>query len=151
MKSFSRSPLTLYRIQQSLTVRLRSSQDQMAKGRSSFDLKLGDKDGLVHPISPSTHFHTPNGMSLRPAGDTMIDILRRFRGDPKVYTIWCGLELPSHFVLYHEHSDHYSLQTTESVPLEELNRRMTEFLKSLPCQNRDQFLESLEDVDDQDN
>jgi hypothetical protein len=81
----------------------------------------------------------------------MINILKGFRGDPKVYTIRCGLELPPHFILYHEHSDHYSLQTREPIPLEELDQRMTQFLKSLPSQNRDQFLESLEDMDDQDN
>lgn len=28
---------------------------------------------------------------------------------------------------------------------------MTQFLQSLPCQTRTQFLESLEDLDDQDN
>ena len=149
MKKSLRLPITLYRIQPRLPVNLRSYADQMAKGRTSFDLKL--HDGLVRPISPDTHFHTPNGMSLRPSGPNMLSILQNFKGEPSIYTLPCGLALPDGFCVYHEHSDHYSLQTTVPISLPDLNKKMTEFLQSLSVQTRQQFLEMLEDEDDQDN
>ena len=149
MKKFSIAPLTLYRIQPKLPVRLRSYDDQVAKGRASFDLKL--HDGKVLPIKNEIKFETPNGMSLRPAGDNMTRILANFRGEPTVYTIGCGTTIPSHFALFHEHTDHYSLQTAEPVDLDTLNKRMTEFLETLPKQSLQQFIEQLEDDEDQDN
>ena len=59
-------PLTLYRIQPRLPVYLRPWHEQRAKGRTSFDLVL--RGGFVHPLPRGAHFHTPNGMSLRPPG-----------------------------------------------------------------------------------
>ncbi len=149
MKKFPIAPLTLYRIQPKLPVRLRSYDDQVAKGRASFDLKL--HDGKVMPIKNESKFETPNGMSLRPVGDKMSNILANFKGDPTIYAIRSGTTIPSHFALFHEHSDHYSLQTAEPVDLDTLNKRMTEFLETLPKQTVQQFMEQMEDVDDQDN
>jgi len=149
MKRYTQLPLTLYRIQPRLPVALRDYQTQMAKGRTSFDLKLDDK-GFVQPVT-GTRFTTPNGMSLRPSSDTMIQILKGFRGEPKIYHLACGMELPAGFVVYHEHSDHYSLQTSEPILFESFNERLTKFLESLPVQTREQFLNQMEDIDDQDN
>lgn len=149
MKRYTQLPLTLYRIQPRLPVALRDYDTQMAKGRKSFDLKL-DKNGFVQPMVGS-HFTTPNGMTLRPASDTMVQILKSFRGEPIVYHLLCGMEMPSGLVVYHEHTDHYSLQTSEPIQFEEFNKRLTEFLRSLPSQTREQFLKQMEDIDDQDN
>ncbi len=149
MKKYLTVPLTLYRIQPRLPVSLRAYDIQMAKGRTSFDLKR--HNGLVLPISPDTHFHTPNGMSLRPAGENMTRILQNFKGEPSIFTLVCGLRLPDGFCIYHEHTDHYSLQTTEQIELGAFNAKLTEFLKSLPFQTRAQFMEQQEDIDDQDN
>lgn len=149
MKRYLRLPETLYRIQPRLPISLRDYDTQMRKGKTSFDLKL-DENGLVQPVA-GTQFTTPNGMSLRPVTDTMLGILKAFKGEPKVYRLACGMELPPGLVLYHEHSDHYSLQTSKPIQLDELNKRLTELLQSLPVQTREQFLKEIEEIDDQDN
>lgn len=148
MQRITQLPLTLYRIQPRLPVNLRSFDKQMALGRSSFDLKL--HDGLVLPVAQGTSFKTPNGMSLRPSSDTMRSILSSFRGEPTIYTLLTGLKLPDGLCIYHEHTDHYSMQTTKPIPLDEFNAKLTEFLKTLPSQSKEQFLAMLDDVDDQD-
>lgn len=77
MKRYTTLPITLFRIQPRLPVSLRDHAVQMAKNRQSYDLKL--HNNLVKPM-PVGPFHTPNGMSLRPAGEKMVSILREFRG-----------------------------------------------------------------------
>ena len=152
MKKYTSFPLTLYRIQPRLPVSLRSYDLQMAAGRSSFDLKV--HNGLVCPIKPDDHFHTPNGMSLRPAGPKMMEILSKFpekRYDLKIYSFLCGMSVPKDFVLYHEHNDHYSLQTAVPIPLDELNQKMTDILSKLPSYTRQQFIDFMNDPDDFDN
>lgn len=149
MKRYTQLPITLYRIQPRLPVALHDYQSQIANGRTSFDLKLDEK-GFVQPVV-GTRFTTPNGMSLRPAGDTMIQNLKSFRGTPKIYHLPCGMELPPELVVYHEHTYHYSLQTSEPIRLEAFNKRLTEFLESLSSQTREQFLKQMEDINDQDN
>ena len=59
--------------------------------------------------------------------------------------------MPDGLVVLHERDDHYSLQTDEPVELDTLNEKLTSFLETLPSQTRDQFVEQLEDPDDQDN
>lgn len=147
MIRYTRLPITLYRIQGRLPVRLRDYETQMEKGRTSFDLKL--HDGKVLPMEGLT-FHTPNGMSLRPGNDKMREVLENFKGDPTVYRMHEGMELPKEFVVFHEHTDHYSMQTTEPIDLDSLNDKLTEFLKTLPSQTKQQFIEQYDDIDDQD-
>ncbi|RSH77319.1 uncharacterized protein EHS24_003630 [Apiotrichum porosum] len=142
--------MTLFRIQPRLPATLRSHADQMAKGRTSFDLKLR-RDGLVHPMPVGASYTTPNGMSLRPIGPNMDRILRNYPGSPMVYGLQEGSRLPEDLCVVHERGDHYSLQTTRPVTLAQLNTTMTAFLESLPYQTAAQFLEWREDEDDQDN
>ena len=144
-------PLTLFRIQPRLPVSLRSYDVQKAAGRTSFDLKL--HNGLVMPISPETHFHTPNGMSLRPAGPNMTEILSKFRvkSNLKIYAFLCGSKIPEDFVLFHEHNDHYSLQTRTPISLEAFNEKLTQLLSSLPAYTHEQFIDYLNDEEDFDN
>jgi hypothetical protein len=149
MKSYHRLPITLYRIQPKLPVGLRDFAIQQQLGRTSFDLKV--HDGFVKPLSDSSKFTTPNGMSLRPVGENMLKILSAFKGEPLVYRLHEGLELPKGFIVYHEHTDHYSLQTSEDISLEKLNSKLTDFLKSMPSQTKSQFFSQLEDEDDFDN
>ncbi|KAG4067203.1 hypothetical protein HA402_000194 [Bradysia odoriphaga] len=150
MKRYTQLPLTLYRIQPRLPVALRDYDNQIAKARTSFDLKLDEK-GFVQPLAEGTLFTTPNGMTLRPASDMMLQILKSFRGKPMVYQFACGMKLPKGFVVYHEHTDHYSLQTTEPIMLQAFNSRLTELLQSLPMQTREQFINQMDDDNDQDN
>lgn len=149
VRRFQKLPITLYRIQPKLPVNLRDYDSQMSRGRTSYDLKI-HQDGNVHPAEGDVWIG-PNGMSLRPGNETMLNIIKQWRGETMVYRMSEGMELPKQLVVLHERDDHYSMQTTEPVPLETLNDRITEFLKTLPCQTKEQFIEQMEDFDDQDN
>jgi hypothetical protein len=119
-------PTTLFRMQSGKRAALRPHHLQVAKGSPSFDLHL--HDGKVLPMDPADDvFRGPNGMSLRPKGQMFAVLLDRFKGN-HVYEIPGGTELPKSLVLLHEHTDHYSLQTTAPVTLEELNSVLTRFL-----------------------
>ncbi|KAF0852195.1 conserved uncharacterized mitochondrial protein [Andalucia godoyi] len=125
---FNVVPQLLLRMQSGKAVRLRDFAAQQKLGRTSFDVKLQD-DGLVHPIPPSTtEFVRPNGMSLRPPGGNFQETLETFQKPPIIFRLVEGTPLPAHFTLLHEHTDHFSLQTTEPVSITELNKRMTVFL-----------------------
>lgn len=149
VKRFQKLPITLYRIQPRLPVRLRDYDTQQAKGRESFDIKIRD-DGNVHPAI-GEEWIGPNGMSLRPGNDTMLNILHNWRGETMVYRLNEGLQLPEELIVLHERDDHYSMQTTEPVSLDTLNERITELLETSPVQTKQQFIEQMEDLDDQDN
>jgi hypothetical protein len=88
----------------------------MKLGRTAFDHKL--KDGMVHHMPSGSGFHTPNGMSLRPVGDNMVGILNAFQGDTRVYQLQGGILLPKGLIVFHEHTDHCSLQTMVPIQLE---------------------------------
>ena len=53
--------------------------------------------------------------------------------------------------MFHEHTDHYSMQTTTPISLPDYNEKLTEFLKTLPTQTVEEFIEEYDDFDDQDN
>ncbi|KAJ3402891.1 hypothetical protein HDV05_008164 [Chytridiales sp. JEL 0842] len=150
MKRFTRLPITLFRIQPRLPVSLRDYDTQLAKNRSSFDLKL--HNGLVLPME-SKEFTTPNGMSLRPANEKMVKILEAFRGgdDLRIYRLQENSLLPEDLVVFHEHSDYYSMQVAKAMSLGQFNQRLTEYLMTLPSQSKSEFMEWYNDVDDQDN
>lgn len=149
MPCYRQLPLTLFRIQPRLPVALRDYDTQMAKGRTSFDLKL--HNGSVMPVKEGSAFEGPNGMSLRPRGDKMTSILQGYKGSPRVYSMHEGLTLPGPLVVYHEHTDHYSMQTSEPISLAEFDKLLSDFLASLPSVTKEQYLAQLEDEDDQDN
>jgi hypothetical protein len=146
MKRYTQLPFTLYRIQPRMPVKLRRYDEQMKLGRASFDLITHNE--LVIPVEGSK-FEVPNGMSLRPASDIMVQLLQNYRGEPTIYCLTTGLLLPTHFCIYHEHSDHYSLQTTRDTGYNEFNHNLTEFLNSLPQMTKATFLEKMNDLDDQ--
>lgn len=148
VRKFKVLPKTLYRIQARLPVNLRDYDTQMAKGRASYDLKL--HDGLVLPAE-GDEWIGPNGMSLRPATDTMLGILEDWKGEPTIFRLNEGLRLPESLIVIHERDDHWSMQTTKPVTLEALNQTLTQLLEEAPTQTREQFQEQMDDLDDQDN
>ena len=95
MKRYRRFPISLNRIQGKLPVSLRDYDSQQAKNRRSFDLKLFNN--MVEPML-SESFHTPNGMSLRPSNDKMVEILKEYKGDVKIFRIHEGVLLPPSLV-----------------------------------------------------
>ncbi|GEM11678.1 hypothetical protein Rt10032_c16g5695 [Rhodotorula toruloides] len=95
----------------------------------SDDLHLGG-DGLVHPVAGNT-FDRPNGCSMRPDGPMMQEVIRNFAGRRAlVWRVEEGIPIPPELVLYHEHSDHYSLQCASPMTLHDLNRLLTDFLNA---------------------
>lgn len=112
MQRFSVVPLQLFRIQNRKEVRLREYAAQEKLGRTSFDLMV-QNDGLVHPMQ-GNKFVRPNGMSWRPLGPILYELLADFKGNC-IYIMPKGLELPSTLTLIHEHSDHYSIQVCASA------------------------------------
>ncbi|CAF0780093.1 unnamed protein product [Brachionus calyciflorus] len=103
-------PITLFRLQPGYDVKLREFFRQQAKNLPSYDFKIM-KDGLIHPMT-TDEFIQPNGISGK-----------------CIYIIKEGVQLPENLVLLHEHTDHYSLQTTIACKEEDLNKRLTRFLK----------------------
>ena len=95
MKRFRRLPISLNRIQGKLPVSLRDYDSQLAKNRRSFDLKLFNN--MVQPML-SEEFHTPNGMSLRPSNDKMVEILKEYKGEVKIFRMHEGVLLPPSLV-----------------------------------------------------
>lgn len=103
-------------------VKLRVKKEE---GRS-FDLKLQEV-GLVHPIAGNV-FTGPNGMSLRPEGGAMYEILSETGPKASVREVPEGTAIPEGLVLIHEHTDYYSMQTTAPCSVEDLKRKLDKFL-----------------------
>ena len=117
----------------------------------SYDVKRNKEDGLVHPAKgDNLTFIGPNGMPLRPPSEGMLHVAKNYRGNATVFRLQEGLQLPDGLVVLHERDDQFSLQTSEPVPLETLNDRITAVLAECPTQTLEQFIEQLEDPDDQD-
>lgn len=140
---YSSLPCELFRVNSTEKVILRDYDTQMAQNRSSYDLIL-DPNGLVQP-SPSTGlFERPNGMSLRPNGPFLQEIIRRFNNSQTtIYKLPKGLDLKGRqLTCLWEHSDHHSVQTIVPIKLEELNRKLTEMcIKEGEKMSKDEFLE----------
>jgi hypothetical protein len=134
-------PVDLYRLQTGWNVKLREFHAQKAKQKASFDYKQ-NAEGKIEP-TVGDFFKGPNGMSLRPAGPNLTNIATSYNAK-NVYRIPEGVEIPENMVLIHEHTDHYSLQTTVVCTEKELNARMTKFLKQHAEEmTMEQFLEKF--------
>ncbi len=122
-------PLTLFRFKTGKSVSLRDYESQKSKGSRSYDLVL--KDGLYQPSpTDSNVFIGPNGASLRPNTMNLHELLDTFSKskNARIIVIPQDTKIPSHFVLLHEHTDHYSLQTTTPITLKEFNQLLEDFL-----------------------
>ncbi|KAH8092570.1 hypothetical protein BXZ70DRAFT_1010661 [Cristinia sonorae] len=134
-------PVDLARVQSGLNVRLRDYEKQVALKRYSYDLKL--VDGKVWPAK-GDNFIGPNGCSLRePLSPTFQEVVRNFRGpNIKIFVIPKDTPIPPTLTLLHEHSDHFSLQCTEPMTLDQLNDELTKFItEHARTLNKDQFVE----------
>ncbi|KAL9652489.1 hypothetical protein ABK040_000061 [Willaertia magna] len=123
---YNHFPLNLFRIDTFKKVKLREYYRQMDAGKRAFDFVL-QEDGKIHPMEGEI-FTTPNGMSLRPGGHSLGHILAHYKKKVGLVLIPEGTIVPKDLVLIHEHSDHYSLQTTNICTEEELNERINYFL-----------------------
>ncbi len=137
MTRFRTTPVQLFRLVTTNTVKLREYKSQVAKGSHSYDFFLGE-DGLIHPAA-SEFFEAPNGMSLRPHGIQMWDILASYRGNPKVLILPQGTAIPDDLALFHERSDHYSLQTAIPRTMNALNTTLTKFLSPYEVITKEEY------------
>ena len=133
---FSKCPLPLYRIQAGKGVKLRDYDKQMALNRRSFDYTL--RDGLIQPMTASEFFEGPNGMSLRPGGPVLGEVIANFRGNV-IYCIPEGFEFPDDVILFHEHTDHYSLQTKVPIKPSALEQKFTRIMEQCELLTKDDY------------
>jgi hypothetical protein len=94
IKRFTKTPVTLFRIQTTDRFRLRDLASQTEAGHSSYDLILKDGDARSHltrttikacPPCESieqmlTHDIGPNGASVRPLEKPLLEIIRNWKG-----------------------------------------------------------------------
>ncbi len=125
LTKFQVAPITLFLISTTKKVALRDYNVQKGLGRTSFDY-IPESNGLIIPANE--YYEKPNGMSLRPEGVNMWDILSRFNNRAEIQIIPKNALIPPELVLCLEHGDHYSLQTSEPVNPKELNARLNAFL-----------------------
>ncbi|KAG6833155.1 hypothetical protein H0H87_010542 [Tephrocybe sp. NHM501043] len=120
-------PFELARVQSGTHVKLRDYETQVKLKRFSYDLKL--QDGKVLPAD-GPNFIGPNGCSLRePLSPTFQEVVRNFRGSNIIISVIPeGTPIPPTLQILHEHSDHFSMQCTEPMALDELNNELTKFI-----------------------
>ncbi len=122
------TPITLFRVQGGVAVKLRPEAAARAAGRHSYD--ISERDGLVWPRDAAEpNFLGPNGMSMRPMGNMLSVIVGTFKSrNALVFEVPQGAPLPPELVLLHEHTDHYALQPSKCMKLAELNAALSRFL-----------------------
>ncbi len=123
------TPITLFRVQNGMAVKLRPEAAARAAGRHSYDIAERE-DGQVWPRDAAEpNFLGPNGMSMRPVGNMLSVIVGTFKArNAVVFEVPAGATLPPELVLLHEHSDHYALQPAQRMKLSALNSALSRFL-----------------------
>ena len=130
-------PVDLFRFAGQAKLRERGAQT--ALGRASFDYVKG-ADGLVHPAN-GEYFIGPNGCSLRPAGPVLYELVAHRPGNTRLVLIPAGTPMPAGFVVLHEHTDHFSLQTAVPCTPQDLDKRLNAFFKRMTTVlTRDEYL-----------
>lgn len=56
-----------------------------------------------------------------------------------VFKIPEGTALPDGLVLYHEHTDHFSMQTSVACLPQELNKKLTEFVSQFSFYSKEDY------------
>lgn len=143
--TYTSLPCELFRVNPTPKVILRDHDTQIANNHSSYDLFL-DSNGFVQPSPPTGLFERPNGMSLRPNGPFLQELIRGFLGkNVTIYRLPKGLDLASlNLTCLWEHSDHHSVQTTVPIKLDALNKKLTQMcLQKGERMTKDEFLEKF--------
>lgn len=120
-------------------IKLREKSQQLAKNIPVYDFAISP-DGFILPAEGDL-FKDANGLSLRPYGTNLIDLLATRKKNTPVVIVPKGLELPKELVLIHEFGDHFSLQTTVKEKPDIVNARLTALLKSLQCITSAEYFE----------
>ncbi|MCJ1249704.1 hypothetical protein MMC30_006930 [Trapelia coarctata] len=127
--SFTVIPKELFRTNNGTSIVLR---DRAMKPTGSYDLLT--EAGKVKPkaLDPATYADTtPNGASMRPNTRTQNSLVKTFHGSNIViFAIPQGTQIPDGLILVHGFADHYSLQAAKEMTLQELNKRVTDFMNT---------------------
>jgi hypothetical protein len=96
-----------------LVIREKAAQEK--KGERVYDY-AASPNRKIEPAPLCNTFIGPNGLSLRPPGRHMYELVALGKVKTiRIIEIPEGLELPQGIVLLHEHSDHYSLQPSRPM------------------------------------
>ncbi|KAL8921734.1 MAG: hypothetical protein Q9172_003851 [Xanthocarpia lactea] len=117
----------LFRVNNGPSIRLRASPN---KPKGAYDLLT--EGGKVKPkaLDPNS-YAAPNGASMRPNTAAQKRLVTIFnRSTAVVYSLPAGTKLPEDLLMVHEFRDHYSLQAATEMTVEELNSKITTFLKN---------------------
>lgn len=112
----------------------------MRKGSRIYDYTLSDA-GLMMPAPLCNTFVGPNGLSLKPVGPQMYELVGSARGDASVFEVPKGAQLPPDLVLLHEFSQHYSLQPARAMKPSEFIHLAKLFFKPFPILTKDEYLD----------
>lgn len=135
-------PRDLYRFTTSnKKIKLRDSQTQATQGLlTGYDIKVHE-DYLVYPAPLDNIFIGPNGASLRSVGVNMYDLITERDSDCNILELQKGLVIPEGLVLLHESFDHFSLQCSMPMRLDELENRINTFFQSCTLLSADEFMQ----------
>ncbi|KAJ3382369.1 hypothetical protein HDU92_004795 [Lobulomyces angularis] len=150
----TRFPVDLFRLQNGKGVKLKEAIKNFG---SAYDA-VNTKDGLVQPPHSSGKYIGQNGCKLRMNNLDFQHSVRTFRGKRiMVFRIKKGVIIPEPFILVHEHTSHFSLQTKAPMSihgklyfeichstyfillLQEFNENLTSFFNGPDCEQLTQL------------
>ncbi|RDL37083.1 uncharacterized protein BP5553_04516 [Venustampulla echinocandica] len=136
INTFRTIPKALFRLSYGREINLRPWSLQR---QTSFDVRP-DSQGLVRPKALTQR--PPNGASMRPNTTIQQNLLKRMKGqNVVVYSVAEGVVLPNDLIIVHERGDHYSLQATVPMSVEQLSAKITTFLqRSSTVLTKEQFI-----------
>ena len=140
---FSKVPLRLFRLSNSAKrIVIREKVAQEKKGVYMYDY-VASPNGNIEPAPPCNTFIGPNGLSMRPSGRLMYELVAFKKGSTtRVIEIPEGAEVPQGLVLLHEHTDHYSLQPSRLMTPAEFIALVGMFVKPFRLLTQDEYVKA---------
>ena len=139
---FSKVPLRLFRLSNSAKrIVIREKMAQEKKGVYMYDY-VASPNGNIEPAPLCNTFIGPNGLSTRPSGRPMYELVASGKGTTtRVIEIPEGAEVPQGLVLLHEHTDNYSLQPSRLMTPAEFIALVGMFVKPFRLLTQDEYVE----------
>jgi hypothetical protein len=104
---YCKVPLNLY----CLSLRICEKNVAEKKGLLKYDYEVSSR-GLIEPSPVSNTFVGFNGLSLKPSGRFLFELVALGRRNSRVIEVPEGTEIPGDLILLHDGDDFYSLQPT---------------------------------------
>ena len=141
---FSKVPLRLFRLSNSAKrIVIGEKVAQEKKGVRMYDY-VASPNGNMNPAPLCNTFIGPNGLSMRPSGRHMYELVAAFRKGTttRVIEIPEGAEVPQGLVLLHEHTGHYSLQPSRLMTPAEFIALVGMFVKPFRLLTQDEYVKA---------